>query len=314
MRAPGPDELKAMVEAAERPTKPASKGHRLKKPSPAAHISGLTDSISRLPGFAEISSAASAAQLEHTEELRRFREESKRLAAAESAHAQDLLAGEARAWDALVDDRAPEPDGIAPWEPERTPVLFVRTSPGGSLHDFGIVDGDNWAKWEARASGDAIATKATVKVSFFHLWQNPRRRRTMADITVGLTANGSLSAEAEGMGFPASLFWPDSRSEVTMTARLTVWPLWVPDTSQPYQSVSLASVSASGGTFSDSSGTGVAQGTQLQAVAIAVPRGDSLLIEASIVAEFYCYSGDAEADFASDASFRVRCPYCIVAS
>lgn len=314
MRAPNRDELEAMVAAAERRALLGPKDPGVVKPPRSHHLANIANSFSSLPQFLDVASKTESARTERGEALGRYLDESRTVASSRAAAATDLLAAESKAWDVLIDDRAPEPDGIAPWDPERTPVLFVRTATGGSLHDFGIEDGNNWAKWSARATGDAIASRFTTKVSFFHIWAGPRRRASRADITVGLSASGHLSTNADGMGFPAGLFWDDSSCEVKVSARLTIWPLWVPDAQQPFQSVSIGRSYSSGDILGDADAAAVVNGTQLQAVQVAVPRASSLLIEASIVAELDAYMGTAEADFASEPSFNVRCPYCIVIS
>jgi len=298
-----------MVEALEQPKEHSSKPSELAKPTPAPHIASLADAMAGLPGFNELGDAAQAAGEKHDAELGSFLEESKRRAASQSAVANHQLVQVARRWE---EDLPPEPDGIATEDPERTPVLFVRTSPEGSLYDYGIADGDNWAKWGAKASGDAISTQLTTKVSFFHLWQNPRRRRIVADVYVGLSADGHLSTHGNGMGFPAGLFWDNSQSDVAVNATLTAWALWVPDLSRAYQSVAFGSSHASGGVFGDSGAAAVSEGAELQGLAISVPGREYLLIEVALEATFDCYNGSAEADFASENSFIVRCPYCIV--
>jgi hypothetical protein len=306
MRKPKRKALERMVSSLEGSTSPP-RSQSAKQASatltPASH-KALTKAVDGIPGMSEIRTAAEEIQAQRAKAMRQYLDQSKRVAA-ERAAALHGIRG-------LVDDTAPEPDGIAPEIEPSLPVYFIRTSPGGSLHDQQIADGDTWAKWDCTVTTDAIRTTTTETLSFFFLWQNPRKRSVRANITSGLSMWGHGQASADGHGFPASLFFPDSRVDVAVRTRLTIWPLWLPNTAQPFQTMDVASCGASGGSFSHSQGVGIATNAALQTIEYFVPREAYLLIETSVVADISCLGGTGEVDFASADALRVDFPYCYV--
>ena len=264
----------------------------------------LNSAIEGMHDLTALREAAAQIEAERAVVLRQYVEESK---AAAAEHAAAVLGRRG-----LVDDLAPEPEGIAPDVEPSLPVQFIRTSAGGRLSDQHIADGDTWAKWDCRVSGSAIRTETSEKLSFFFLWQNPKKRNVRVDITSGFSVRGHADAHAEGSGFPASLFFPDARVDIELSARLTVWPLWLPHAPQPFQAIDVARCDVSGGTFSHSAAVAIAASPAFQTNSYFVPREAYLLIETGIVAEFRCLEGSGELDFASADSFRADFPYCYV--
>ena len=290
------------------------RGSRPVKPLPTKSVAGLTAALEQRPEFAELKSAADSARSERAEQLRRYLEESRQWAADESARSTERLARLMDHRRDLLGERPEEPDGIAPWVPEFTPVSFVKTTPGGSLHDFDIGGNDPWAKWSATVENEGVPdpnrAPGPEKVSFFHLWQNSQRRPVLIDVSVGLTASGHLSAEADGGGFAGWLF--GQSAIVDVTAELTIWPIWDPEARDTEDSKPLGSASAKGGFFGDSSGQAINQAVTVEASGIRMPSQRWVLIEASIAAELTCADGKAVADFATADAFRVGCPWCLV--
>jgi len=242
---------------------------------------------------------------EHEAELRRFREDAKRRAVEASAETSRRFDAAVESERAALDVRADD-DWRDPWVPSWPPVYFIRSSAGGSLVDSQIEDAHTWAKW--RCTPGALST-GIEKLSFFHLWQNPKDSWALADISVRLTVSGHLECSAEGWGLPAG-WWSESHSEAEVSARLAVWPLWIPaDASQPPQdTIRLARLYATAGVFSDSEQTSISQSLLVRTVRFAIPRQAFILIEASIALD---HSGSADLDLASG-DFRVQCPYCFV--
>jgi hypothetical protein len=310
---PDPHELEDMVAALEvSPFAPASIGPQHAGPTtpPVALDDAIAAAMGGISGLGDLQSELERRRQEREAGLRRFRDASKRRASLHSDTVAQRLAGRLIAWRDVFDAAAPEPDGVAPWVPETTPVLFIRSSAGGTLRDS-QVDGSSWAKWECTVSADAIERTATERVSFYHLWQNPGRRTVLVDVNVGMTVRGHAGCEAHGMGVPAGWFWPDTRSDVDVSARLTVWPLWIPEAAEPVHTVPLASISARAGSFGDAEATAISANVVLRTARYAVPREAYILIEASVVGDFTTTSGDGEVDLATG-SFRVDCPYCVV--
>ena len=260
--------------------------------------------VDDIPGLSALRTAAEQIQAERADAMRHYVDESKSNAVEQAA----AILGRR----GLLDEVAPEPEGMATDIEPSLPVEFIRSTPGASLRDQQIAEGDTWAQWECTVTGTGIRTDATETLSFFFLWQNPRRKAVRANITSGLSMRGHADASAEGSGFPASLFFPDARVDIDVRSRLTVWPLWLPHTPQPFQAVDVAHCGVSGGAFSHSSAAAIAANPAFQVVAYFVPREAYLLIETSVVADFRCYSGTGEIDFASADAFRVDFPYCFV--
>ena len=242
---------------------------------------------------------------EHDAELRRFADNAKRLAIEGSAEASQRLdavvMAERATFAALPDD-----DWRNPWVPSWPPVYFIRSSPGGSLLDSHVEDAHNWAKWQCTTGSPS---RGSEKLSFFHLWQNPKDSWALADISVRLNLTGHLECSADGWGLPAG-WWTESRSDADVSARLAVWPLWVAhDASQPPQhSINLARLAATAGVFSSSEQTSINQSVLVRTVRFAIPAEAFILIEAGVVLD---HAGSADVDFASG-DFRIDCPYCFV--
>jgi len=307
-RAPDRDELERMVASADRRRR-ASPTERPTS-APLANDDAFAAVLGAIDGMAEARAELERRRDDRRVELKRFREESRARSVELAAGAADRLAVEIKGHRDLFDAVAPDPGGVAPWVPETTPVMFIRSTPGGSLRDS-QVDGDTWAKWESSSSADAITHKATERLSFYHLWQNPRRRTQLVDVSVGMTIRGHADCEAHGMGVPSSWFWDDTRSDVDVSARLTVWPLWVPEASEQMHAVPLASIHARAGAFSDSESASISTNVFLHTARYAVLGDAYILIEASLVADFSAYDGEGSVDMAAG-SFRVDCPYCVV--
>ena len=241
---------------------------------------------------------------EHDVELRRLADDSKQVALKDSTAASRRLDAGAIA----------ERDGLAvlPDDDMRKPavatVSFVRTSPGGSLHDSHIEEGQSWAKWRCTTPN---LSSGSEKLSFFHLWKNPRKSWVLADISVRLNPVGHFECDAEGWGLPGG-WWTETRSEAEVSAGLAVWPLWLPqDAPQPLlQNIPLARLIATAGVFSASEQTSVKQSVLVSMVRFYIPAKSYVLIEASIALD---HAGSADADFASG-DFRVQCPSCFIAA
>jgi len=264
----------------------------------------LAKAIEGIPGLTAFADAAKQIEAKRGGALRQYVEESR---AAAGKNAASLLGHRG-----VLDDQAPEPVGIAPEIEPSLPVEFIRTSPGGRLGEQQIADGDTWAKWDSTVESGSIGTTTTEWLSFFFLWHNPRKRNLRVDITSGFSMRGHMDVHAEGNGFPASLFFPDGRVDIDVRARMTVWPLWLPNTPQPYQSLDLATLDVSASTFSHSEAAAVAANPAMQQISYFVPRDAYLLIETGIVADFSVYQGTGKLDFASADAFRADFPYCFV--
>jgi hypothetical protein len=307
MRQPDRRQLEQLVSLMEGSTPRPGRGagqEGAPKPTPQS-FEALTKAIDDIPRLGALRTAAEQVRAQRADALRQVIDESKRVAAEQ---AMAIIDGRGR----LIDGVAPEPQGVAPEIEPSLPVEFVRSSPGASLRDHQVAEGDTWARWDCTVSGDAIRTTATETLSFFFLWQNPRRRNVHVNVTTGLSLLGHAQASADGNGFPASLFFPDGRVDVDVRARLTVWPLWLPHTAQPFQTTDVASCAAEGGTFGDADTVAIASNVALQAVRYFVPRTAYLLVETSVVADFRCLSGTGVVDFGSTDAFRADYPYCFV--
>lgn len=241
---------------------------------------------------------------EHDAELRRLADDSKQVAlegsAAASRRLDAVAIAERDGLEVLPDDDLRKP-AVAP-------VSFVRTSPGGTLHDSHIEEGQSWAKWRCATPN---LSSGSEKLSFFHLWRNPRKSGVLADISVRLNPVGHFKCSAEGWGLPGG-WWTETRSEAEVSAGLAVWPLWLQhDESQSLQqTIRLARLVATAGVFSDSEQTPINQSVLVSTVRFYVPAKSYVLIEASIVLD---HAGSADADFSSG-DFRVQCPSCFVAA
>jgi hypothetical protein len=300
--------LEAMVAEAEAKSRELRRATaRPRDDYPVLRASG--ESASSIVTDALALSDASRADLdrirqEHASELRRRAEDSKNAAingsGAASKRLDALVGAEPAARDLDVSD-----EWGNPWLPFWPSVLFVRSSLGGTLVDSHLEDSASWAKWQCTAelSGD------TEKVSFFHLWQNPKRRWKLADISVRLTPLGHFECSAGGWGFPGG-FWSESRTEATVSAHLSVWPLWLPhdESHAPQDSVELERLVATARYFDDSEQAAISQSVLVQTARYAVPPEGWILIEASIALD---PGGSAEVDFASG-GFRIGCPLCFL--
>jgi hypothetical protein len=306
MRKPRRKDLEQLVSAVEaaRPRQAIGSAEQRAQVAIPRGDEALAKAIEGIPGLADLRSAAEQVEAERADALRQYVDLSK---AAAAEHAAAMLDRRG-----LFDDQAPEPDGIAPEIEPSLPVYFLRASAGASLVDQQIADGDTWAKWTCTVSGDAIRTTTTEKLSFFFLYHNPKKRNLRVDITSGFRMAGHASAHAEGHGFPASLFFPDSRVDMGISARLTAWPLWLANAPQPFQSMDVASLGVSGGSWSHSEAAEVAASPALQTISFFVPQGAYLLIEMGISVDFSVLGGEATLDFASEDGFRVDFPYCYV--
>jgi hypothetical protein len=240
---------------------------------------------------------------EHDVELRRLAKDAKQVAIEGSAEAarrlEALATSERAALHALSDDWR------NPWVPSWPPVYFIRSTPGGLLGDTHIEEAKSWAEWRCATQ----LHRGTEKLSFFHLWQNPEDHTVLAVISVRLNLTGHFECSAEGWGLPAG-WWSETRSKADLSARLTIWPLWLPHdpSQQPQYSLPVASLDVTAGVFSDSEQTSINESLLVRTTRFAVPAEAYILIEASVAVEV---SGSADVDFASG-NFRVGCPYCFV--
>src|SRR5262249_9939578 len=151
----------------------------------------------------------------------RFADDAKRLAVKGSAEASrrlDALVTSARAALLALPD-----DWRNPWVPSWPPVYFIRSTPGGRLRDTHLEEAHTWARWDCNS---ASLGGGSEKLSFVHLWQNSEDDLVLADISVRLNLPGHFECKAEGFGVPLGWFM-ESMSQAHLSARLTVWPLWL---------------------------------------------------------------------------------------
>lgn len=193
-----------------------------------------------------------------------------------------------------------------PYAPVWPSVAFIRSTPGASILDQHVEESNSWAKWYCNAPS---LSSGREKLSFFFLWQNPKKTWTLADISLRLTILGHFECSAEGWGLPAG-WWSESRSDADVSAELAVWPVWLPhDASQPpEQSVRLERLIATAGVFSDTEHASLDASVVLRTARYAVPREAFILIEASVALD---HQGAAEVDCASG-DFLVKCPVAFV--
>lgn len=268
----------------------------------------LTDALARIDMD---DSALERLQCEHNAELRRIAEDAKREAVERSGEASRRLEAQVSSQRAALDALPDDPFG--PGSHLLLSALFVRSSPtAGNLKDSHLEPGLNWAKWRSQVSGDAIRRQTSEKISFYILWQNPKDVSILADFLVRLTINGHCECSASWGGV-ASWFFPDSRSEVEISARLTMWPLWLPDAPRlPVYIAPIANVYAEGGFLGDSQGGSISAAPAVVTTQFAIPANGYVLIEASVVAEHDYLDGSADADFASGDLFGVGFAYGVV--
>lgn len=312
MHEPGRDELEAMMAAVEA-RQAALRQSRVRYPSDATRARHASQDVALngATGFDELRESTERLRREHATEIRDAAARSRESAREMVAGAAQALTSLSDARRAILDECAPEATEIAPWTPSEPPIYFIRSTPGGSLHDSNTASGVSWAKWSA--ANDGTGLKTAERLSFNYVWQNSAQRRVLVDVTIGLTLKGHISAEAGGAGFPGGLFFPDTRGEVTVRTEARVWPLWLPQTFIQGSSVEVDEISANADVLDDSAGTAIATNTEAQAIRIAVPRQAYIMIEAAVVADFDCtLSSSAAVDFASENPYRVDYPYCFV--
>ena len=184
--------------------------------------------------------------------------------------------------------------------------------------------GVNWAKYSFKSKSAKPKQELghySEKGSFYNVWQNPRDTAVLVDVLVRLTALGHVSSSANGIGFPALLWFAGTNEgNAQVNARLSIWSLWT----EPalVDSISLGSCSAEGGVFSDldSVSIGVTEGEHegegvapaLATTGFAVPARASILIEASVAVDYQLEFGAVEVDFESDNLFNVGWAYATV--
>lgn len=311
MRTPNQSDLESLIAAAEAEATESLRAAPTPDQYPALRRSRdristlVTDALARIDVNG---SELDQLQREHTAELRRIAEDAKSNAIGRSE-------GASRRIEAAVtvqrDALALLPfDPLDPTTHLLLSALFVRSSPTGeNLGDSHLEPGLNWAKWRCQVSGDAIRSRGAEKVSFYILWQNPREVAVLADILVRLTINGHCECNADGTGV-ASWFFPDSQSEVDISAQLTIWPLWLSHAPRlPVAITPIADVSAGGGFFGDSNEESISAAPAVMTTQFAIPANAYILIEASVVAEYDALNGSVDVDFASGDLFNVGFAY-----
>ena len=232
-----------IVAPGRQPDQPGRK--RRNRPSKVTRHSSRR--LKAFPGLSALREAAERVQTERADALQQYRERLQGGRRARRGHA----------WAPRAHRRpGPEPDGIGTEVEPSLPVYFIRTSAGGRLGEQQIADGDTWAKWDCTVESGSIRTTTTESLSFFFLWHNAQEEERPRQYHQRIQHAGSADTHAEGNGFPASLFFPDARVDVDVSARLTVWPLWLPNTPQPFQTMDIATCGVSAGTFSHSQAAG----------------------------------------------------------
>ena len=311
MRSPDRSDLESIIDAAETEATESLSGAPAPDRYPALlasrdRISSIvTDAIARIDVDA---SELDRLQREHNAELRRIAEDAKRDAIERSEEASRRLAAAVKAQRDALDALPIDP--LDPGTHLLLSALFVRSWPtSGNLQDSHLEPGLNWAKWRSEVSGDAIRRRDSEKVSFYIPWQNPKNVAVLADILVRLTINGHCECSASWGGV-GSWFFPDSRSEVDISAQLTIWPLWLPHAPRlPVDVVSVANVFAEGGFLGDSEEAPISTAPAVMTTQFAVPKKASILIEASVVADHDYLDGSVDVDFASGDLFSVGFAY-----
>jgi hypothetical protein len=311
MRSPDQSDLESMIAAAEAEATESLRAAPVPDQYPALRASRdriseiVTDVLARIDVDA---SELDRLQREHNAELRRIAEDAKRDAIERSEEASRRLEAAMKVQRDALDVLPIDPFGSGTHL--LLSALFVRSWPtSGNLQDSHLEPGLNWAKWRSEVSGDAIRRRDSEKISFYIPWQNPKDVPVLADILVRLTINGHCECSASWGGV-ASWFFPDSRSEVDISAQLTIWPLWLPHAPRlPVHIASVANLFAEGGFLGDSEEASISTAPAVMTTQFAIPANASILIEAAVVAEHDYLDGSADVDFASGDLFSVGFAY-----
>ena len=185
-------------------------------------------------------------------------------------------------------------------------VTFIRSFlDQGLVLDSNIAPGDNWARYKLDASADAIEESGTGRLSFFTLWQNPRNKGVILQVTPSLIVNAHLSTGADWGGV-ASWFFPDSEARATVRARTTVWRM-DSSISSIVADQNLGSAGASGGFFGDDNDTTIEFSDLLAGSGVQVQVQQYVLIEVELLTEWTALDGEIHLD-AQSGSFKVSVP------
>ena len=105
--------------------------------------------------------------------------------------------------------------------------------------------------------------------------------------------------------------FPDTRSDVDVSARLTLWGLWTAQAAH-VDTIPITSLAARGGVFSDSEAASISTAPAVATTQFAIPAEGYLLIEASVAADSKLTHGDVDADFASGNLSGVGFAYAVI--
>lgn len=190
-------------------------------------------------------------------------------------------------------------------------VTFIRSfADAGAVYDSNIESLNSWARYEVDGSGGAVGEAGTGRLSFYTLWQNPRRESVVVAAGARLVANASLSVDADFNGV-AAWFIEGSKASANVRARTTVWAIWDSTVSAIVQETVLANAVATGGFFGGDDSASIAFNDFLPASGFFVPAQAYILIEVELRTEWLATNGSIKLD-AQSGSFQISVPHLIL--
>jgi hypothetical protein len=256
-------------------------------------------------------SALSAAGVD----VERLNELAKERAGARHARAEKERARAIEASGA-VGTRLSELTPAVPVDPSPTNVIidrvtFIRTFGAGDvITDSNIGSLDSWARYRLHASSDGVRHDGVGRLSFFVLWQNPRKTAIVANVGPRIELNAHLAVDADWNGV-AAWFIGGSEARGTVRARTTVWAMWNPAVQGIVSDVILGGAAATGGFFGGDDGISLAVNQFVPGTGFSIPKQAYILIEVSLLTEYNVISGSLDMDAASGA-FKVSVPHLII--
>ena len=190
-------------------------------------------------------------------------------------------------------------------------VTFIRSFAGaGAVTDSHIGSLDSWARYRLQPPSGGLGITGTGRLSFFVLWQNPRNEAIVANVGPRVVVNAHLSVDADWNGV-AAWFLGGSEVRATVRARTTVWAMWDSSVQAIVSDVILGSAGATGGFFGGDDSTSIAVNQFIPGSGFFVPAQAFVLIEVTLLTEYFQTSGSLDLDAASGA-FRVSVPHLII--